>query len=170
VRNLTEGRILDESWIQWSPDGDRMLVFTAPGDWASPAKSKLYLLSSADGELSEIVIDEWQTSLPFWSPDGSQIAYVTGGDTINIWSDEGLQWLQLGSEVSSFVSWSPDGRYLIVPPVDDSHAAFIVSVAEGFGTITTFELDFDNMRSGNGPPIWGGITPLSAAEPAKPDA
>lgn len=168
VRDLTEGRVFEESWVQWSPAGGRLLIFTAPGDWASPAKSRLYLLDLTTEELDEIAIDEWQTSLPFWSPDGTQIAYVTGGDTINIWSDQGLQWVQLGSEAASFCAWSPDGRYIVVPPVDSSHAAFVVNVTDDFGTIDPFELDFDAMRSGNGPPVWGGVTPLAPRADSPP--
>jgi Tol biopolymer transport system component len=159
VRNLTQNRIRDEWWVQWSPAGNRMLIFTAPGDWASPALSELYLLGLDTDELTEIPIGEWQTSLPFWSPDGARIAYVTGGDTVNIWSDTGLQWVQLGGEVSSFATWSPDGRYLLTPPVDNSHPGYVVDVADRFGTITPFELDYDSMSGSNGLPVWGSITP-----------
>ncbi|HET9659659.1 MAG TPA: hypothetical protein VFP05_04980 [Thermomicrobiales bacterium] len=161
VRNLTKNRIFDEWWVQWSPAGDRMLIFTAPGDWAAPAMSRLYLLALDSDELTEVPIDEWQTSLPLWSPDGTKIAYVTSGDTVNIWSDDGLQWIQLGAEVSSFASWSPDGRYVLAPPVDDAHPGYVVDVTDRFGTITPFELDFDSMRSSNGLPIWGSLTPPS---------
>jgi Tol biopolymer transport system component len=159
VRNVTQNRIHDEWWVQWSPAGNRMLIFTAPGDWASPALSELYLLGLDTDELTEIPIDEWQISLPFWSPDGTKIAYVTGGDTVNIWSDSGLQWVQLGGEVSSFATWSPDGRYLLAPPVDSSHPGYVIDVTDRFGTITPFELDFDSMRGSNGLPVWGSITP-----------
>jgi Tol biopolymer transport system component len=164
VHDLTRNRIFDESWVQWSPTGERLLIFTAPGDWSMPAKSRLFLLDLADENLNEVVIDEWQTSLPFWSPDGARIAYVTGGDTINIWSDDGLQWVQLGSDVSSFVSWSPDGRFLLVPSVHDAMPSFVVDATDKVGEIVEFELDYDNLRNGNGPPIWGGLTPL--IEPA----
>ena len=159
VRNVTNNRINEEWWVQWSPAGNRLLIFTAPGDWAAPALSRLYILGLDTDELTEVPIDEWQTSLPFWSPDGTKIAYVTGGDTVNIWSDSGLQWVQLGGEVSSFATWSPDGRYLLVPPVDDSHPGYVVDVTERFGTITPFELDFDSMSGSNGLPVWGSITP-----------
>jgi Tol biopolymer transport system component len=159
VRNVTDNRIDEEWWVQWSPAGNRLLIFTAPGDWAAPALSRLYILGLDTDELAEVPIEEWQTSLPFWSPDGTKIAYVTGGDTVNIWSDSGLQWVQLGGEVASFATWSPDGRYLLVPPVDDSHPGYVVDVTDRFGKITPFELDFDSMSGGNGLPVWGSITP-----------
>jgi Tol biopolymer transport system component len=162
VRNLTNNRIFDEWWVQWSPAGDRMLIFTAPGDWAAPAMSRLYLLALDSDELTEVPIDEWQTSLPLWSPDGTKIAYITGGDTVNVWSDTGLQWVQLGSEVASFATWSPDGRYLLAPPVDDEHPGYVIDVTDRFGVITPYQLDFDSMRSSNGLPIWGSLTPPSS--------
>lgn len=158
VRDVTRKRIFEESWVQWSPTGERLLIFTAPGDWSMPAKSRLFLLELVDENLTEVVIDEWQTSLPFWSPDGARIAYVTGGDTVNIWSDDGLQWVQLGSDVSSFVTWSPDGRYLLVPSVQDAMPSFVVDATGRVGEIAEFELDYDNLRNGNGPPLWSGIT------------
>jgi Tol biopolymer transport system component len=164
VTDLTQNRIFEESWVQWSPSGERLLIFTAPGDWATPAKSRLFLFELASDAIVEIEIDEWQTSLPFWSPDGSRIAYVTGGDTINIWSDRGLQWVQLGSDVSSFVSWAPDGQSLLVPSVDRANPSFVVNAAREFGRLTPFELDYDGLGTGNGPPLWGGITP--PADPA----
>jgi Tol biopolymer transport system component len=159
VRDLTRSRVSDESWVQWSPAGGRLLIFTAPGDWSMPAMSRLFLLDLTSEALSEIVIDEWQTSLPFWSPDGSRIAYVTGGDTVNVWSDQGLQWIQLGTDVSSFLSWSPDGDYLLVPAANDSMPSFVVDAFDRFGALRPFELDYDDSRSGNGPPVWGGFTP-----------
>ncbi len=165
VRDLTRSRVFDESWVQWSPAGGRLLVFTAPGDWSMPAMSRLFLLDMTSEALSEIVIDEWQTSLPFWSPDGARIAYVTGGDTINIWSDQGLQWVQLGTDVSSFVSWSPDGNYLLVPSADDSMPSFVVDAVEGVGTLRPFELAYGDLQSGNGLPVWGGITQPVDANP-----
>lgn len=96
--------------------------------------------------------------MPLWSPDGTKIAYVTGGDTVNIWSDAGLEWVQLGGEVASFATWSPDGRALLAPPIDDSHPGYVVDVGDQFGTVTPFQLDFDSMRSANGLPVWGSLT------------
>lgn len=167
ARNLTNQRIVHESWVQWSPAGGRILIFTAPGDWAAPAKSRMYLLDLVTNELVEIAVDEWQVSLPFWSPDGSRIAYITGGDTVTFWSDAGREWIRLDDDVGSFVTWSPDGRYVIVPPVDDAHPAYVVTVDGTFGTIAAFDLDLDDMRSAKGPPVWGGLTPLSVGPTAE---
>ncbi len=163
VRDLTQNRIFDESWVQWSPRGDRLLIFTAPGDWASPAKSRLFLLGLDSDELEEVDIDEWLTSLPFWSPDGERIAWVSGGDTVNIWSDAGFQWVQLGSDVSSYLTWSPDGRYVLVPSVDASYPSFVIDAVERVGNATSFDLGYDSKRGVYGPPVWGAMTSMTVA-------
>jgi Tol biopolymer transport system component len=155
VRDVTQNRIFEDWWVQWSPDGERLLILSSPGDWSAPAKSNLYLLDLASDEIEKIPVDEWQLSLPFWSPDGMKIAYVTGGDTINIWSNLGLRIVPLGSDVLSFVTWSPDGRDMLVPSIARSTPSYVVDVD---GNVTPIELGYDSMSGANGPPIWGGIT------------
>jgi Tol biopolymer transport system component len=158
VRDVTRNRIFEESWVQWSPSGSRLLILTAPGDWLTPAMSRLYLIDLERDELEEIVVEEWQMSLPFWSPEGTRIAYITGGDTANIWSDSDVEQVRLSSDVSSFVSWSPDGRHLFVPAANETLPSFVISTDDG--NVTPFELDYNGLHNRNGPPNWGGITPL----------
>jgi Tol biopolymer transport system component len=165
VEDLTRNRIIEESWVQWSPSGGQLLIVTAPGDWLTPAKSRLFVLDLKRDELSEIEVDEWQMSLPFWSPDGSRIAYITGGDTVNLWTEANLQQVELSSPASSFVAWSPDGRHLLVPGADDTLPSFVIAVGENLGNVTLFELEYDDLHSKNGPPNWGGITPMQVPEP-----
>jgi Tol biopolymer transport system component len=158
LTNITQGRVHDESWLQWSPAGDRMIVFTAPGDWTLPSMSELYLLDLRSGNLREIVIDEWQVSAPVWSPDGTRIAYITGGDTLRLWSDMGEEWLRVDSDLAPFASWSPDGSRIFVPAADLPAESYVFDVSSEFGRIEPVELNFDDTRKGSGPPVWGPMT------------
>ncbi len=69
----------------WAPDGRRWVVSAANGSgdnnwWIA----RLYTLNADGGELHEIVTPKLQIAVPTFSPDGQNVAYISG-----IMSDQG---------------------------------------------------------------------------------
>src|ERR1700737_4995674 len=70
----------------WSPDGNRFVVSSAPGNgdnnwWIA----ELSTLDAATGLMKSIYKPKLQIANPVWSPDGKQIAFIEG-----LMSDEGV--------------------------------------------------------------------------------
>lgn len=100
------------SWISLdlSPDGST-LVFELLGD--------LYTLPVAGGEATRITSGQGYDMQPRWSPDGSQLVFVSDRDgSENIWiaNADGMDARQLtDDERENYMSpvWTPDGRYVM---------------------------------------------------------
>ncbi len=104
---------------QISPDG-KTLLFTK--SWAEPAeansRSEIWI-SHADGGDQRVFTDEGKrSSSPRWSPDGSQVAFVSdrgdNGNAVFIMPAGGGEATELARHRSgiSGLAWSPDGTTL----------------------------------------------------------
>lgn len=164
LTNITHGMIRDENWIRWSPSGDKLAVLTNPGDWSDPKMMQLYIMNADGSGVGDPIAEDWQLSLPSWSPDGTRLAYVTGGEYVRIWSESGEEWLHVSGKLSPFVSWSPDGATLFAPTGSSSQASYLISVHSGFGTVHEVRFYADGMGGGDGAPMWAPATaPASGA-------
>ena len=97
----------------WSPDGTRIAVGLQLGNRYSGYASLLYIVN-ADGSGRRSIADAPDRSegAPAWSPDGSKLAYVTGGATGEIWLiDSGGRNRRRLTEGAD-PTWSPDGQRL----------------------------------------------------------
>ncbi len=161
--NVTRGELEDENWVYWSPDGDRMLILTNPGEWSDPEMMHLFLVElGRDWDPVEIAMD-WQISLPAWSPDGSRFAYITGGSEVRIWTDGVEEWIEVLGKLAPHVSWSPDGSRLLLPTSSPPNPSWLLSVDENFGELVSVRIDADGLGVGSGFVMWAPMTPASIA-------
>jgi Tol biopolymer transport system component len=127
VRFVTEGR---DGQPAWSPDGTRIaFVHEVPGGTSDltpkePVGDGAVWMANADGSDAHRVTDGPQDFSPTWSPDGTAIAFVRGGQSsyrIATVAPDGsdLRLLTPGSpEADTEPAWSPDGRTIAFVRVD----------------------------------------------------
>jgi len=121
---LTSGDSFSVGDFTFSPDGKR-IAFSAQRDpdLISGFSADIYTVSIADGAVRKIVDTPGPESDPQWSPDGTQIAFVTSNGSkyffyanqrIAVVSSEGGAPRVITSgfdEDADLLRWSPDGIY-----------------------------------------------------------
>ncbi len=154
--NLTRGALASAYWVNWAPglSRDRFLVITNPGESASGDSAGLYLLEGEQATPIRVATSSWRIGVPVWSPDGSQFAFLDGDTRVTVWRDGLESWIDLPTDGSSQLSWSPDGGTLFVPAANTMQPSYALPVGDRFGEIRPVMLAFD---TGNGPfgaPQW----------------
>jgi TolB protein len=154
-------------WFEYpsfSPDGTKLAFMSHHG-----ADYDIFVADVATGVLRQLTDVPGGDGWPSWSPDGSTIAFSShrddcrlaprgqecwNGDPNDEHSDiwlmdaDGANQRRLTPEISQFVSWSPDGAYLLV----SGHALFVVR-PDGTGRL---ELRAEGIgRPLGGIPDWG---------------
>ncbi|HST50428.1 MAG TPA: hypothetical protein VLJ61_00355, partial [Pyrinomonadaceae bacterium] len=99
---------------QLSPDGKWIAYqITVPDVAANRSRTQLYLIAVSGGEPKRLTDGDASASEPRWSPDGSRIAFVAGGQ---IWTmDAGGGDRRQVSNISTGADgpvWSPDGNMI----------------------------------------------------------
>jgi len=129
----------------WSPDGKRFVVSSAPGNgdnnwWVA----ELSTLDAATGLMKSIYKPKLQIANPVWSPDGKRIAFIeglmsdeglTGGDIYTI-SRDGGEAKNLTKDMkasAAWLGWLPDKKILFSEFVGGNSA--IATLDPGAGKI-----------------------------------
>ncbi|HWW75689.1 MAG TPA: hypothetical protein VNZ44_09850, partial [Pyrinomonadaceae bacterium] len=99
---------------QLSPDG-RWVAYqvTVPDVAANRNRTQIYVVPAAGGEPKQLTTGAASSTGPRWSPDGSRLAFATGGQ---VWTmkPDGTDRKQL-TNISTGAAdpvWSPDGRMI----------------------------------------------------------
>lgn len=107
---------------QISPDGRQVIYVQQRVERKSEEKyTNLWIVPSAGGAPRQFTYGDWNDMMPRWSPDGSQIAFLSMRKNekqaqiyvIPIGGGEARQLTNLQGSVNSF-SWSPDGTRLLI--------------------------------------------------------
>jgi dipeptidyl aminopeptidase/acylaminoacyl peptidase len=105
---------------QVRPDGGAVAYVRLSNDiMTDRARRSIWLVDTATGAQTPLVVDEAANMAPRWSPDGSRLAYVAAGP-------EGAQlyvrWIASGrsakvatlEQAPNDIAWSPDGKTLAI--------------------------------------------------------
>lgn len=137
----------------WSPDSKQLALHYAPGpddtDWY---RSQIGVVAAEGGAVRQVTNLTWQMRALAWSPDSTQISYVSGrwsdpgrgsGDIFTVSLQSGqTRNLTPGVDFSpSWSCWLPDGRHLLYAATKNvTHQIGIIDSSGG--TITSLDEDF----------------------------
>ena len=121
---LTEGDQFSVTDFAWSPDS-KHIAFSATRDpdLGSSDTSQIYTLDLADKLVKKLLDSKGPNSRPRWSPDGRQIAFVTGnGEQFYFYANTHIAVIPATGgesrivtakfdENPSLIDWGPDGIY-----------------------------------------------------------
>ena len=121
---LTSGDQFTVHGFRWSPDGTR-IAFDATRNpaLANEGTSDIYIVSVSDKSVNKLIDGPGPNRDPFWSPDGSQIAYTTADGNPYYYYSNGLIAVVPAAggmpkiltrdfdEDPSMLAWAPDGIY-----------------------------------------------------------
>lgn len=157
-------RIEAEVWIEYpafSPDDSKIAFMSIDGSSYS-----IKVIGLATGEITQLTHGPGEDGWPAWSPDGSTIAFSSQRDDCgfapveqecwrsgdigpyhDVWvvNADGSNLRRVTPEFGQFVTWSPDGKYLLI-----SGASMYVVRPDGSGRL---ELHAGG-SSGAGIPDW----------------
>lgn len=158
ARRMTDGDY-DEGLPAFSPDGSRVAFVSrrAPDPDRTPDYNIYIARTDAPGvEPLRVTPSEWadsEGSYPAWSPDGSEIAYVMGGDPALIWY----------AATALAVVPATGGEARILTPDLDRNIASPSWAADG-STIRFVVEDDGRRKLASVPATGGAITPLVDGE------
>lgn len=163
--NLTDGDVQDVWSVAWSPQGDRLLLFSLFGQtWYEPPSTAIRLLDRATGKIRDIATIGDQPTAPVWSPDGSQFAFTADEtDIVLVDRNDNRRTSKAEQALSGELTWSPDGQAILLAPWNADGPSTLVTLTEPTPTVSSIQLEFDANPPFISPPQW---SPAVAIPPA----
>jgi acylaminoacyl-peptidase len=119
---------------QVSPDGRRIVYVRSFADiMADRRRSNLWIINRDGSEHRPLTTGNTTDSSPRWSPDGTQIAFISDRDgaaqVYRMWLDTGQTAKLTNLEnAPSGIAWSPDGKWISLVSLVPEKARSIVSM------------------------------------------
>lgn len=130
-RELLPNDAKNQQDANWSPDGSK-IVFAGDANDATVGGDtpQIRILDVSTGEVSYVPGSKGLYS-PRWSPDGKQIAAMTGDSaTLMVYDMATQKWTALAKGTFGWLNWSKDGRYLYVKDFAGKGSVDRVSVSD----------------------------------------
>ena len=105
--------------FEWSPDGSKFVLVVVSNSCHGPSSTNIYTVNTDGSGLVRLTNDVGVADYyPTWSPDGSQIAFLSGDPvqgytTIQVMNADGSNRRQILSSYSWTAHWSPDGSKIL---------------------------------------------------------
>ena len=121
---LTDGEKFSVGDFEWSPDS-KHIAFSAARDTdlSSSGTNQIYIVDVADKLVKQLLNSKGPNSRPRWSPDGTQLAFLTGnGEQFFFYKNTHLAVIPASGgeprivsakfdEDPNIIDWGPDGIY-----------------------------------------------------------
>jgi Tol biopolymer transport system component len=164
--NLTDGDVRDVWSVSWSPTGEDLLLYSLFGQtWYEPPSTSIRLLNRASGEIDQIAGIDVQPTTPVWSPDGTRFAFTAQEETIVLADAEGtLETLDAGEPLSGEITWSPDGKALLLAPWDADSTTTLLDLSTSEPALSAVNFEFDASPPFISPPQWAPSVAIPPAD------
>ena len=110
---------------RWSPDGSHIL-FLSRTPHGTP--DSLFVMDADGANVRSLyqfpINSNW--SLPWWSPDGSQVALTTGDDIVAVSLADGSSRTVAAGKNITYLAWSPNGEQIAYVSEDDGCKLYVV--------------------------------------------
>ena len=134
-----------------SPDGQRLLLLAN-----TSVDPEIFVVDVATNVATNLTNQPGFDNQPLWSPDGTQIAFVTDreGGNVDLWlmNADGSNARRLASTPGddNLGGWSPDGQKIVYSNKDEvAESLWIIDVASGESTRLT-----ESQDGGDSAPTW----------------
>jgi TolB protein len=160
--NATNGAVRDVWSASWSPRGDELLLYSLFGQtWYEPPSTSIRVLNRATGEIGQLAGIEERPTVPVWSPDGTRFAFTANDKSIVVANSAGnLHEMEADEALSGEITWSPDGRALLLAPWDADTSSTMVDLSGAEPILSSVHFDFDASPPFISPPQWAPAVAL----------